>query len=53
MNVITVLSPSHLSFFLMLVLSVVIAGCTQDKTADLIVAAGSDDGLHRFVVIDP
>ena len=53
MHVESVIPTAHFSLIIAAVFSVMIAGCLQDKKGDSSGQGGQDDGLHRFVVIDP
>ena len=53
MSIESVIPPSHLTFIIMALLFIVVAGCAHDKPDDSATPAVVDDGLHRFVVIDP
>ncbi|MBN1294787.1 MAG: oxidoreductase [Candidatus Latescibacteria bacterium] len=52
MNVFSIGTHAHFTFFIGIAVVCVLAGCVQDKDSAT-VPGGRSDGLHRFVVIDP
>lgn len=53
MNIEFFVPPSHLSLLVTTVLFIIVAGCAQDEPDDPARQNIINDGLHRFVVIDP